>query len=312
VSPLGRSTILCVCSALAAVCGCGDDDFSRQPVAVLSAFPAELAAYLEQATVSETVVVGGKVFRRGVLGGVPVIMGLTGIGLLNATMTTRAVLDRFAVRGVVVSGVAGSPLLIGDVTVPATWTRADGMSYAAHPEWLEVARELAADDTVPLDSCTLVPSKSDAPVCILGEPAIVVGGSGYSSDPFGTTPFPCQPNGNDLYGCDVAPGGTSAVTAVTRRTVTTLAAATPGPTPVATDMETAAIAGEAAAHAVPFIAFRAVSDGAGDPLKLGSFPFQFAAYYHLAAHNAAAATVAFLEWLAGAPRSGAAGSPVVG
>jgi len=59
-------------------------------------------------------------------------------------------------------------------------------------------------------------------------------------------------------------------------------------------METAAVAREAQGRGVPFIAFRAVSDGAGDPLGLPGFPTQFFAYYRLAAHNAAAATTAFV------------------
>jgi nucleoside phosphorylase len=68
---------------------------------------------------------------------------------------------------------------------------------------------------------------------------------------------------------------------------------------VAVDMESAAVARAAAAAGLPFIAFRAVSDGEGDPLGLPGFPAQFFAYYPLAANNAAAAATAFLERLAG-------------
>ena len=53
----------------------------------------------------------------------------------------------------------------------------------------------------------------------------------------------------------------------------------------------------AAVRGLPFIAFRAVSDGEGDPLGVPGFPAQFFAYYRLAARNATAATVAFLEWI---------------
>ena len=53
----------------------------------------------------------------------------------------------------------------------------------------------------------------------------------------------------------------------------------------------------AAERGVPFIAFRAVSDGEGDPLNLRGFPDQFYAYYPLAAHNAAAAAEAFVSRL---------------
>ena len=74
-------------------------------------------------------------------------------------------------------------------------------------------------------------------------------------------------------------------------------------------METAAIAREATKRGVPFIAFRATSDGAGDPLMLPGFPSEFFVYYRLAAHNAAAAAIAFLEHFGhptnGAPASGA-------
>jgi adenosylhomocysteine nucleosidase len=62
-------------------------------------------------------------------------------------------------------------------------------------------------------------------------------------------------------------------------------------------METAAVARVAAEKGLPFIAFRAVSDGAGDPLNLMGFFEQFFAYYRLAADNAAIATIAFLERL---------------
>ena len=93
-------------------------DSSSPHVAVLSAFPAELAPLLERATIEETVVVGDRTFRVGRLGGVPVVLGITGIGMVNAAQTTRALLDRFPVVGVVVSGVAGSTRRIGDVDVP--------------------------------------------------------------------------------------------------------------------------------------------------------------------------------------------------
>src|SRR5690606_8369751 len=66
---------------------------------------------------------------------------------------------------------------------------------------------------------------------------------------------------------------------------------------VAVDMETAAVAQVAAEHGLRFIAFRAVSDGANDPLGLPGFPAQFFAYYPLAARNAAAAVAAFLARL---------------
>ena len=123
------------------------------------------------------------------------------------------------------------------------------------------------------------------------------GGIGRSSDPFGGQALPCQPNGGDLYGCDVVTStATSGLEAIAHVAAPEVEAADDAP--IANDMETAAIAREAAARGLPFIAFRAVSDGAGDPLGIHGFPAQLVAYYHLAAHNAAAATVAFLKLLA--------------
>jgi nucleoside phosphorylase len=59
-------------------------------------------------------------------------------------------------------------------------------------------------------------------------------------------------------------------------------------------METAAVARVAAEKHVPFIAFRALSDGKGDPLNLPGFPFQFFVYRQISADNAGAVELAFL------------------
>ena len=53
-------------------------------------------------------------------------------------------------------------------------------------------------------------------------------------------------------------------------------------------METAATAEVAAAPGVPFLGFRAASDGGSDPLHLLGFPAQFFTYRQLAGNNAAA------------------------
>ena len=260
----------------------------RRPLLVLSAFPAELSAVLERATVDDVAPVNGKMFRIGSISGVPAIMGMTGIGLVNAMNTTSAALEQFHVSGVIVSGVAGSSVLIGNVTVPDTWQLNDGESYPAHGRWIGIADDVRATGDVELEKCTLRPSDPSQEVCVLGDPEIMVGGMGHSSDPFNNMAFPCIPDGTDVSACDVPlpedPGTGQAIGlgAGTAEAVTQ-------------DMETAAIAMEAAAHGVPFIAFRAVSDGAGDPLML-TIPFQqFFVYYRLAANNAAATTEAFIE-----------------
>jgi nucleoside phosphorylase len=272
-------------------------------IAVLSAFPAELAPLVERATVRETVRVGDRVLRVGTLGDVPVVLGLLGIGLVNAANTTKLVLDRFDVDALVISGVAGSPQRIGDVTAPDTWVEDDGASHPADPALLAIAREVAADPSVTFEKCTPYPlANPDQTVCLGFDPQLVVGGTGQSSDPFHGQPFACVPGGNDVFGCDVATGTTASV-----RGVVSPSAATDEPE--ASDMETAAVARETQARGVPFIAFRAVSDGAGDPLNLPGFPTQFFAYYRLAADNAAAVTTAFVTRWGEGRKLGRAGKP---
>src|SRR5262245_38765043 len=257
----------------------------RPVLVVFSAFPAELAPLLERAEIHETMLLGDRVLRVGTLEGVPVVLGLLGIGYANALEVSRLVLDHFDVAGVVVSGVAGSSHRIGDVTVPATWTGPDGIAHPADSRMLAIATKVA-EAGVSLERCTEVPPSPPGPsVCLSFDPAIFVGGAGQTDDPYGNQRLACMPNSGWVFGCDVVPDdpgrglryGTSDVTYV------------------AVDQETAAVAGEAQARGIPFIGFRAVSDGPGDPLGLPGFPSQFFAYYRLSARNAAAATTAFVK-----------------
>ena len=279
---------------------CGDGSSTPEPtLGVLSAFPAELAAVLERATIEETRTVDGHIFRLGRIGRTRVVIGMTGIALVNAQATTRALLDAFDVAGVVISGVAGSPLRIGDVTVPATWSLDDGSRYEAHPPWLELAAEIAQDGQVALEKCAIVPDVTPIPgvtpgvtVCFDYEARVVVGGDASSSDPFGDGAFQCIPGGNDVFACDAdAPGAFTPVSVgpVAPAALVRLDAGAQA----AYDMETAAIAREVTARGLPFVAFRASSDGAPDPFGLEGF-VQFFAYYRLAARNAAAAAAAFI------------------
>jgi nucleoside phosphorylase len=278
------------CGALAA-CGSDGNDLDEPFVAVFGAFPAELGALVERAEIEEEEVLADRVIRIGRLGGIRVVLAMTGIGLINAEVTTRTVLERYPVTGVIVSGVAGAPQRIGDVTVPHAWAFDDGTTYPCHDPWLAFADEVAAR-ALALDRCTVVPATGQ-PVCLPHEPAVFVGGVGVSDDPFGGNPLPCMPGTDDVFGCDIVPpSGASAA-----RDDGVFQGPHPDE-PAAVDMETTAIAREAAARGLPFIAFRSVSDGAGDPLNLPGFPAQFFAYYRHAASTAAEVATAFLEQLA--------------
>jgi hypothetical protein len=59
---------------------------------------------------------------------------------------------------------------------------------------------------------------------------------------------------------------------------------------------------------VPFLGFRGMSDGPGDPLNLPGFPFQFFVYKQIAADNSATAVEAFLSSWSGPTTSADAGT----
>jgi nucleoside phosphorylase len=263
-----------------------------QLLAVFAAFPAELAALLQHTEVDHIVELSGRKLRVGTLSGVPVVVGMTGIGLQNATATSRAVLDTFAVAGAIFSGVAGSPLRIGDVVVPVRWELADGSGYDADARWLDAVRRVTAGNDLGFDHCTFIPNSPTEEVCLPFEPVVAVGGVGQSDDPFGGMALACRAGSGDVFGCD--PDEPAATPALSNGGITSGTAADE---PIVQDEETAAVAREAAARGIPFVAFRGVSDGAGDPLNLPGFPNQFFTYYRLAAHNAAAALAAFVDEL---------------
>ncbi|MFN2544181.1 MAG: hypothetical protein ABR600_06365 [Actinomycetota bacterium] len=292
---------------------------------VLSAFPGEIDGLLTQATLraEDTVHEDGRTFFVGKLEANEVVLALTGIGLVNATETTRLAFKHFrcgsrtAFTGVVFSGVSGGRSFIGDVGVPSRWTGDEGKTWLhTDPAMLTTARKVARSGTVQLSADTPV---GDAP-CVGTDPDLVrsihlehaprifIGGNGKSTDPFGGRRFPCIPGGGDIFGCEPCRAPSHEVPDVQRFVSGAAPFVDPNfflgyfkaPPPADTtyraeDMETAGVALVASRAHVPFIAFRAQSDGKGDPLGLPGFPFQFFIYRQLAADNAAATTRAFLQ-----------------
>ncbi|TMA77736.1 MAG: 5'-methylthioadenosine/S-adenosylhomocysteine nucleosidase [Deltaproteobacteria bacterium] len=293
-------------------------------VLLLSAYPTEGAKLLAAAaSVTEVGVFNGRRFFAGTIAGKNVVMGLTGIGLVNADRTTRAVLayledSDIRVKAIVFSGVAGSSYDIGDVIVPDHWT--DDLEHSAPPyppysvnsSLYAIARRLpgnvALDPNLYVEdlACTGLRSELSTPIRV-EDPELRVnpGDEGYSSDPYGGRPVPCFTPGGNLLGCAAcgappgAPGFGSDPTPFLDPNffLELFQSFAPGEggSAVIQDMETAAVARIATEKQLPFIAFRGVSDGRGDPLMLPPIPYlQFVVYQQLAADNAAAATLAFL------------------
>jgi nucleoside phosphorylase len=277
---------------------CAKSEDATPRIAVFTAMPSELAPLLVQASIEETMVIDGHTFRTATLGGEKVVLAQTQIGIVNATMTSHTLLSHFNITGVVFSGVAGSMFPIADVAVPESWLHEDGTTHHSNAAWLDLARGLANPGAVLFDHGATVPATGQV-VCFPYMPTLHFGGVGQSSDTSGSMAAMCQKEGDDVFGCDtktappaVAPTECDGMVAVMTSTVTI-----DSTTHVTKDMETAAVAAEAEARGLPFIGFRAVSDGSPDPLMLHGWTAQFFAYYRLSAHNAAAAAIAFLERL---------------
>ena len=274
---------------------------------VLTAFPAEADAILARTTLdgNPVVVVDGRHYYLGTLGGKQVIVAMTGIGMVNATDTTETALAHFTpqsgmlVTAVVFAGVAGGSgrTRIGDVAIPARWTADNGATWhAVDPEMLAAAGDLAVE------------LESAGRVDLNREPRLHVGGDGSSGDNNNGAAFPTIPFGGAVFGPQprTAPDfsrrfagnffeamGSFLVRGVIGNITGFVTAAS---SPVdAVDQETAAAQQGAGAYGVPFLGIRCMSDGPGDPLNLPGFPFSFFVYKRLASDNAAIATEAFLQ-----------------
>jgi nucleoside phosphorylase len=267
-------------AAIPGLCGVASSSARGPRVAVLSAIPAELAPLVAAAHVAEQVQVDGRTYDLGELDGVRVVLGLTGVGTVNAADRTTSVIRHFRPTAILMSAVAGSRYRIGDVVVPAEWLEeSTGRVFPVNTALRELVRQAAPALPGPFQTCTpLLLTSPDVVVCLPYEPVVVFGERGQTEDAFGGKPFPCTPGGGEIVGCELP--------MVRPEQATTEAEAE--------DEETAAAAHVAAQRHVPFVAMRAVSDGAGDPLGDRGFPTQFFDYYRLAAANAALVTRAFL------------------
>jgi adenosylhomocysteine nucleosidase len=119
------ASILCLLLAHLALPLRAADRLDAVPrVAVISAFEPEWKVLKQSLGDAKSHTVNGVEFVTGTLSGRNVVLFLSGISMVNATMTTQLALDRFDVTSIVVTGIAGGvdpSLQIGDVTVAARW-----------------------------------------------------------------------------------------------------------------------------------------------------------------------------------------------
>lgn len=198
----------------------------------------------------------GRTVLTGRFAGRDVILAQTGVSMVNAAMTTQALVDRFAVSRIVVSGVAGGldPANgVGRVLAPARWGG-----------FLEVGmgRETPSGPVLPP-----LPGATDLPPfgmmiprdVIVGNDAVAEGERRwFDADPALLALAHGLAGRHDLI---VGGAGVSGTAFVDNAAYRDYLFGTHGAAVV--DMETAAVAQVAFANRVPYIAFRSLSDLAG-------------------------------------------------
>ena len=105
---------------------------SKPRLAIESAFAPELRLLLDNTTNKKEYVINGITYTTGRLRGVPVVLSLSGVSMVNAAANTQLLLDNFNVTHLVFSGIAGGVnpnLNIGDVVVPARWKEYQEMRF---------------------------------------------------------------------------------------------------------------------------------------------------------------------------------------
>ena len=273
-------------------------------IAVVSAFAPELAILQGALEGAKSQSVNGVAFTTGALEGRDVVLFLSGISVVNATMTVQLALDHFAIERIVFSGIAGGVdpgLNIGDVVIADRWGQYLEMLFAREvdggwmtmpffeyphanfgmmfPRSVTVLRPGAeAPETrfwFPVDEALFASAGNAAANatlarctaedrCLEAAPKIVVGGSGVSGSAF----------------IDNAAFRTWAFETFGARVL---------------DMESAAVAHVAYANDVPFLAVRSLADLAGG----GEGANQMEVFLGLAAGNAAAVVKALLRAMPG-------------
>jgi adenosylhomocysteine nucleosidase len=290
------------CVAAGAEATAAAETLDRTPrTAVMSAFEPEWLALQAMLVGREEHVSAGVTFLTGTIEKQPVVLFLSGVSMVNASMTTQMALDRFTIRRIVFSGIAGGvnpQLQVGDVAVPDEWSEYLETVFARQtaggyrlppfaekspshygmifPQPVEIARAGQKPEKwhwFPVDPQLLGIARSVADTvalkdctsehkCLPHKPRIVVGGHGVSGTAFVD---------NTQY----------------REYVYKTFAAN------VLDQESAAVAHVAYVNKTPFIAFRSLSDLAGG----GSGENELVTFFQLASDNSAMFVREFLKAL---------------
>ena len=304
-------------------------------VGIVSAFGQEADILVAQTRSPHAWTINGNRFTTGVLRGVPVVIVLSGVSMINSTMVTQLMVDHFKVHRLVMSGIAGGvdpAHHVGDVIIPDRWAmplevfwNRDGVLPATCGKAADVSclgLKLASADGRPLPPFSLATPAGAVPTGLFMRENFVMTAANAPRGEF-RFDYPvdaemlavaraikpalarCGPKATKAPGAEPDPAlcvkTTPQVIVGGRGVSGTAFLANPQYRAYlfeqlqaqTFEMETAALAHVAYANAIPYIAFRSLSDLAGAEELDADAVALFAS--GLAETNEAAVTLAFLD-----------------
>lgn len=122
--PVATPGTVSTASAGATTAGAGCLSECTPRIGIVSAFGQEADLLVAGTRDAHTWTINGNRFTTGTLRGVPVVIVLSGVSMINSAMVTQLMIDHFRVQRLVMSGIAGGvdpANHVGDVTIPDRW-----------------------------------------------------------------------------------------------------------------------------------------------------------------------------------------------
>ncbi|WP_298189166.1 5'-methylthioadenosine/S-adenosylhomocysteine nucleosidase [Novosphingobium sp.] len=302
--------IFLIFAALLATPACAQKLDETPRTVVMTAFYPEWHSLVPTIQNAKEHTINGNTFLTGTLEGKPVVLMQSGVSVVNAAMSTQLVLDRFTVKRIVFSGIAGGvdpALSIGDVVVPENWGQYLEGSFArktrsgwlppdeGHPEspanwnFIFPRGTLITTPAAPMKRVYRIPV--DADMLTLAKkvvPTITLERCVPPSDKMRAGSELCLPRMPK-----VVVGGTGVTAGIYADNAAFRIYLQKAWKARVLDMESAAVMQVAMSNTVPAIVFRSLSDLAGgDPHKNMEYVFE-----HLASANSAHVVRAFVAAL---------------
>ncbi len=254
---------------------------SDRPYLVLYAFEAEGKLLTGKMTIERTEKILGRTVQIGRLADEKVVLAESGVGMINAAMTTQKLIDTFRPKAIIFSGIAGAvdtSIHIGDITVCRVWSEHDFGYIGKDSFQVESIRTFdEAQDSIAemsyhtVDSILFTAAQklgtTNMEFALIGDrlPKLVVGGAGVSGNMFIDNKEKRLWLSSRFHALVV-------------------------------DMESAAVAQVSTANGVPFIVFRSASDLAGGSGS-STASKEIDQFFEVAADTAAKVVLTYLDIL---------------